>query len=151
MGGRRYRVRGGLYAVKKLLSAYVRSLYRYNQLVRGRGYYLKPIHTVTRRLPDGTRIVYQYIGRYWWKISYCGKKGRTSRVCWKYVGREKPKELSDLPDPPPNPLVGLRYRVEGDDVILDEDDYERFKWVFAGYEVTVVDEEPSPQRERVSR
>jgi len=103
---------------------------------------------VTRRLPDGRRKIYQYIGRYWWKISYCGKRGKTSRVCWKYVGREKPKELQDLPDPPPNPLSGLHYIVDGDDVILDERMYERFKWVFSAYKVEEVDEEPSPQQSR---
>ncbi len=62
-----------------------------------------------------------------------GKKGKTSLIKWIYLGREKPKELYNYPDPPPNPLSGLRYRVEGRDIIIESQIYSRYKEIFKGY------------------
>jgi len=129
----RVRVRGGYRALEAALEEHKRLIYEYNTLLRGTGYYLKPVHIVTRRTSNG-KARYLYIGRYWWRLSYAGKKGHTSRVQWIYVGKEKPEELGSLPDPPTSPLQGLTVRIEGDDVVLDEKLYQRYRWLFEGYE-----------------
>ncbi|KSW12232.1 hypothetical protein CF15_05620 [Pyrodictium occultum] len=128
----------GLEAVERLLEEYRRRIYRYNSLIRGTGFYLKPMHIVTKNTPEGKRTYY-YIGRYWWRVLYQGKSGSTSRVKWIYVGREKPRELEGYPDPPEHPVAGLRFTVEGRDIILDRRVYEKYRWVFEGYEAV---EEP---------
>jgi hypothetical protein len=135
---KRVRIVNGLEAVEKLLEEYRRLLYRYNSLVSSKGYYLKPVHVVVRDTPYG-RKKYVYIGRYWWKVKYAGKKGSTSKVKWTYVGREKPRELLGYPDPPHHPLIGLSYIVDGRDVILELKKYEKFRWVFEGYKAVIED------------
>ena len=133
--GRCLRVRGGLRAVRAALERYLRQLYSYNSMARRHGVYLKPVHVVVRSV-GGVRRTYYYVGRYWWRVEYAGKSGRTSRLRWRYLGREKPRELSgSLPDPPPNPLEGLSFYAVGDDVYVSEEVYQRFRWVFEGYEV----------------
>jgi len=75
--------------------------YEYNNMIKQQGFYLKPVHMVTRRLQDGTTIKYYYYGRYWYKL----EKTPTGRLKWIYIGKEKP--LPELPDPPENPLEGV--------------------------------------------
>jgi hypothetical protein len=129
------RVVGGLNAFKAVLELYLRKLYEYNTLARRYGVYLKPVHIVVR-VVGAEKRTYYYVGRYWWRIEYAGKQGRTSRLRWKYIGREKPAELKDvLPDPPRNPLEGLKFYAIGDDVVVDRETYEKFSWVFAGRKV----------------
>ena len=135
---RRLRVIGGLRAVEAIIEEYKRMIYQYNSLIAGTGYYLKPMHIVTRRTESGYKR-YIYIGRYWWKVSYAGKKGKTSRIRWIYIGRDKPPELQNYPDPPRHPIEGLRFVAEGEDIILDERTYQRFSWLFKGYRVEPVD------------
>ncbi len=127
-------VRGGLKAFKAILEDVVRSLYEYNSIARRYGVYLKPVHIVVRDY-GYERRTYYYVGRYWWRIEYAGRSGRTSKVRWKYLGIEKPPEARDLPDPPPNPLEGLRFYAVGDDVYIERSVYERYRWVFEGYPV----------------
>jgi len=75
--------------------------YEYNNMIKQQGFYLKPVHMVTRRLQDGTIVKYYYYGRYWYKL----EKTPTGRLKWIYIGKEKP--LPELPDPPENPLEGV--------------------------------------------
>lgn len=75
--------------------------YEYNNQIKNRGVYLKPVHIVVRRLQDGSVIKYYYYGRYWYKL----EKGLNGKLKWIYIGKVKP--LPDLPDPPANPLEGL--------------------------------------------
>lgn len=77
-------------------------IYNYNSLIKPKGYYLKPVHIVTRYLPDGTKITYYYYGRYWYRLE---KDPATKKLKWKYLGKEKPDP--SLPDPPPFQLEGL--------------------------------------------
>ena len=142
-------VRGGLEAVEAALEGFRRSLYRYNSLLRGSGYYLKPVHIVTRRLADGSRRRYMYIGRYWWRLSYTRGRGAPShRLAWRYVGRDMPAELrGKVPPPPRNPLEGLSYAaLEGGDILLRVEVYDRFSWVFEGLPVERVGCEEAPRR-----
>ncbi|MEM0021834.1 MAG: hypothetical protein QW039_05425 [Fervidicoccaceae archaeon] len=80
------------------------SFKNYNRMIESSGYYLKPVHYVTKISNDERRI-YMYLGRYWWKIIYVGRdvKGRP-RIKWIYMGKERPR---GLPEPPKNPLEGL--------------------------------------------
>lgn len=139
-------VKNGLKRVKKVLENYLLKLYEYNSKIKHTGYYLKPVHIVTR-WREGIKRTYYYYGRYWWRLEYRGKRGKTSLIRWVYVGREKPK---DLPEPPRNPLEGLRFYVVGDDVYMPCSMFRKFKWVFEGLEVLCVEgcEEPSPQPDR---
>lgn len=117
------RLRGARKALEGFMESYLRKVYEYNSAIRGSGYYLKPVHVVVKRGADGSRRVYLYYGRYWWKVVYAGKRGGTSLVRWVYQGRVKPP---GLPDPPVNPLEGLKLRVEGDDLLLDRSVLERY-------------------------
>ncbi|MEM4717932.1 MAG: hypothetical protein QXE81_04130 [Desulfurococcaceae archaeon] len=92
--------------------------YEYNNQIRNRGVYLKPVHIVVRRLQDGSIIKYYYYGRYWYKL----EKDFNKRLKWIYIGREKP--FPDLPDPPLNPIEGLVVKKYNDtvEVIFASDD-----------------------------
>lgn len=87
-------VKGGYERVKEALEKYREQLYHYNSLISGTGFYLKPLHIVYHTLADGTRKKYHYYGRYWYRL-----ERRNGRLVWRYVGREKPRELADAPDP----------------------------------------------------
>lgn len=127
-------VKNGLDAVASLLEEYKRAIYRYNSMIRGTGYYLKPMHVVVKHSASGEKK-YTYVGRYWWRVVYVGKKGKTSRVKWIYVGKEKPAELKDYPDPPNHILVGFSFIVlNGRDILVREDVFKRYRWIFTGYE-----------------
>ncbi len=132
--------------VRKLLDQYLKDLYNYNSLISRYGFYLKPVHIVVRNTSDGKRRYYYY-GRYWWKIEYVGKKKKTSKIRWRYVGREKPRELSGIPDPPRNPFEGLVYQVRGEDIIISKRVFERFKWLFRDNVI----EECRPQQAKAKR
>ncbi len=114
-----------------MLEDVLKSFYEYNSRIRDKGFYLKPVHIVSRSV-GGVKRTYYYVGRYWWRLEYAGKRGKTSKVRWRYVGREKPP---DLPEPPPNPLEGLRFYAVGNDVYLDRKTFEKYRWVFAGHSV----------------
>ncbi len=97
------------YEFQRILDEYKLKLYRYNRSIRRLGYYLKPVHIVYKR-SLGRVVKYVYYGRYWYRLEYVGKKGRTSRIKWVYVGREKP--LPEIPNPPEHPLEGLVLRID---------------------------------------
>ncbi|MET1128429.1 MAG: hypothetical protein ABWW70_03845 [Thermoproteota archaeon] len=128
MGCSKVRVVGGVRKLRALLDEELRKIYSYNAQIRGTGFYLKPWHVVKKRTSRGERL-YIYIGRYWWRLAYVGKRGRTSRIRWTYVGRSKPQELSGYPDPPPTALEGIRIAVEGDDIVMNREDYEKLSRV----------------------
>ncbi len=129
MRKRLIRIRGGASYFNKLLEEYIQMIYRYNSVIRETGYYLKPVHIVTKHTSDGKKT-YIYVGRYWWRIKYVGKRGKTSRIKWMYIGRVKPPELRDYPDPPQHPLVGLTVAIDGDDLLVDEKALRKYRWVF---------------------
>ncbi len=112
------RVKDGWKALLELLEPYRRAVYEYNEKIRGSGYYLRPFHVVCRG-----RKRYIYIGRYWYRVEYRGRRGTTSLVRWIYVGSRKPDP--NLPDPPSCPLDGLKVVVEGGDLVVDAEAYER--------------------------
>ncbi|MET1101789.1 MAG: hypothetical protein ABWW69_04855 [Pyrodictiaceae archaeon] len=124
------RIINGIRIIKDFMEKYKRELYAYNSMISETGYYLKPVHIVVRTMPNGEKRSYYYYGRYWWKIVYIGKRGRTSRIKWKYLGKRKPLELSKYPEPPPNPLEGLSYYVQDNDIIVRKKIYEAFKNIF---------------------
>ncbi|MCE4618775.1 MAG: hypothetical protein F7C37_04955 [Desulfurococcales archaeon] len=95
--------------------------YEYNTLISKTGYYLKPVHKVYKKLPDGRTRIYEYYGRYWWR-----KEGKR----WIYAGHVKPRKIRV--DPPDHPLDGLSIIIEGEDIILDCRDFERFREYFKG-------------------
>jgi len=127
------RIRKGALRLRKILDEYRRAIYHYNTLIKGTGYYLKPVHIVTRNTPSG-RKTYHYYGRYWWRLEKKRVEGR-SKLRWRYIGRQKPSELKDYPDPPRNPLEGFRCRVDGDDIIVKKEMFEKYKHLFEGLEI----------------
>ena len=136
-------VRGGYRRVREALERYREQLYHYNSVVSPLGYYLKPVHYSYYTTADGERKRYVYLGRYWYRV-----ERRGGRIRMRYVGREKPKELEGVPDPPPNPLEGLRFARIGDsdDILLEEDVYRRFAWLFDGLEVILFEIVPRGAR-----
>ncbi len=117
------RIRGGAAIAEKLSTMARRAVYEYNLAIKGTGYYLKPVHYVYKRAGGRTRV-YEYYGRYWWRLD----RG-SGRVRWRYVGKTKPP---GLPDPPSTGLEGLRIIRDGDDIIVDCWVIERFKELFRG-------------------
>lgn len=125
----RVRVYGGYSRLREALSRVMPMIYRYNDAIRGTGYYLKPVHKVYK-VVGGVRRVYEYYGRYWWRrVKRRGRPGY--RLV--YAGTEKPREVPI--EPPSTGLEGLSVIVEGDDVIIDCRVYEDFKSYFEGLRV----------------
>jgi len=123
--------------LRDIMDRYMTELYRYNELIKSYGYYLKPMHIVTRRTSNGIRRYY-YFGKYWYKLSYEGKRGKTSRVKWIYVGRNKP--LPEIPDPPPNPLDLLMVKIDNNSIRLYVSSNKMIKKIielFKGFKVYV--------------
>jgi hypothetical protein len=118
------RVREGAVAAEALSMRARSAVYSYNLSIRNTGYYLKPVHYVYKRSSTGRVRVYEYYGRYWWRL-----ENRGGRVRWRYVGRSKPP---GLPEPPSTGLEGLRIIREGDDIIVDCWVVERFPELFRG-------------------
>ncbi|MEB3851351.1 MAG: hypothetical protein LRS49_02055 [Desulfurococcales archaeon] len=118
------RVYGGAGAAEALSLMARKAVYSYNLAIRGTSYYLKPVHYVYKRGNDGVTKVYEYYGRYWWRL-----ERRGSRVRWRYVGRRKPP---GLPEPPRTGLEGLRIIRVGDDIIVDCWVLEKFPDLFRG-------------------
>lgn len=118
------RVQGGAPAAEALSLMARQAVYSYNMAIRKTGYYLKPVHYVYKRNSSGRVKVYEYYGRYWWRLERVG-----SRVRWRYVGKVKPP---GLPEPPETGLEGLRIIRDGDDIIVDCWVVERFPDIFQG-------------------
>lgn len=120
----------GSTALASIEQQYQKNLGDYNEMLQKlqKTYYLKPKHTVyTRR----GRHVYNYHGRYWWKIEYLGRKGKTSRIRWHYVPLGVTQKPLDVPDPPKDPLLGLKYqKFANGDLLMDVAIYEKFKHLF---------------------
>jgi len=107
-------IKGGYSLIMEIFSPYRRRIYEYNSLIRESGYYLKPIHLVVKK-DVNSKYKYLYFGRYWYRLI----KASNGRIRWIYVGREKPDP--NLPEPPINPLEGLKIIVINEnDVIVDE-------------------------------
>jgi hypothetical protein len=108
----RVRLVDGLEAFRAAVDSLLRQLYSYTESLRGTGYYLKPLHRVYKSDPEtGSRVVYEYYGRYWWRL-----ERRRGRLRWRYVGREPPP---GVPEPPRHPLEGMSVKILGSDVELD--------------------------------
>ncbi len=123
-------VRGGYKRIKDYLDSLKPALYEYNSLIRHTGYYLKPVHKVYYKTIDGRSKLYEYYGRYWWKIARKGSKRRLV-----YVGTEKPE---GLPEPPSLELEGVKLIVEDDTVVLDCKSYKKIEHILSGLEVEFV-------------
>ncbi len=89
-----------------LIDIYKQNLYEYNNIVKKYGYYLKPIHIVTKKKGLNNKT-YIYYGRYWYKLHSNG-----SKIRWTYIGLTKP--LRELPDPPINPLTFITISLDQD-------------------------------------
>jgi len=120
----RLRVLGGRRALPAIEDYVKAPFYDYNSVISRTGYMVKPVHMVYRTLSDGTKRVYLYYGRYWWRRS----RGRLV-----YAGTEKPSRVKV--EPPENPLAGHSIIVEGDDLIVDCVVYEKLRHILGGYSV----------------
>jgi len=121
------RVVGGSRALDSILADLKRILYEYNRVIRSTGYYLKPVHKVYK-YSKGSRRVYEYYGRYWWKLE---KRG--GRVKFIYAGLKKPARIKV--SPPRNPLEGLSIIREGEDILIKCSDFEKFSSIFRGFKI----------------
>ncbi|HEW63605.1 hypothetical protein [Fervidicoccus sp.] len=113
--------------IVKAFECYKEKIKEYNKKVSGMGYYLKPVHIVTKKVGEEIRI-YRYFGKYWWKIEYLGLKGNKPVIKWIYIGKNKP--IESLPDPPINPLEGFSfYTLKGDKdhIYVSERTYTKFQ------------------------
>ena len=103
----RYRIINGanlLHTIREKIINYILNLQGLNGKI-----YLKPMHVVIVKKGNSVRK-YVYVNRYWWKIKYSGKRSRTSKVKWKYLGKSIP--LSEE--------YGLKFKIVGNDIIIDE-------------------------------
>ena len=127
--GCKIKVRGGARIIDSIIDEVKKPIYDYNSIISSRGFYLKPVHRVYKQRPDGTKKIYEYYGRYFWRIESKGGKKRLV-----YAGTQKPR---GLPDPPKTGLEGLVVLRESnsDDVIIDCHVYEKFKHLFKGLDI----------------
>ncbi len=122
-----YRIRGARKIFEELFDEYRRIIYEYNSKIKDTGFYLKPAHIVYKTV-NGVRRKYYYFGRYWWQIWIKGRRGTTTLVKWTYYGSRMPYLEKLLQNPPPvTPFDGISYAVEGDDVIITRENYEKLK------------------------
>ncbi len=137
-----YRVIGARRHFERLVEKYKVEIYRYNEFIKNTGYYLKPVHMVYKRDRDGRLRVYRYVAKYWWRIFYIGRRGKTSRIKWIYVGSRMPYHPDlMLNPPPPSPFEGIGYAVEGEDVLLTDEAYRRVKSLLKGFPVRIIGEQ----------
>ena len=106
----RVRLEGGLEEFRRAVERVLRVVYEFNSRLKVRGVYLKPVHRVYRT-EGGVRAVYEYYGRYWWRL-----ERRGGRLRWRYLGRRPPL---GVPEAPGHPLEGLSVKIVGDDVEMD--------------------------------
>ena len=123
----RLRIVGGARTLDIIVADLKESFYEYNRSIGSTGYYLKPVHKVYKYV-GGSRRIYEYYGRYWWRLSRTGKGPR-----YIYAGMVKPESVKV--DPPSNPLEGLSLIREGSDIIIKCSDFEKFSNIFKGYRV----------------
>jgi hypothetical protein len=130
MPGSQVLIINGSSALVTVEQQYQKKLAVYNETLQKlqKRYYLKPKHIVyTRR----GRHVYNYHGRYWWKIEYVGRKGKTSQIRWHYVPLGSAQKPADVPDPPQDPLLELKYqKFANGDLLMEVAVYEKFKHIF---------------------
>jgi len=103
----RYRIINGanlLHTIREKIINYILNLEDLDEKI-----YLKPMHVVIVKKGNSVKK-YVYVNRYWWKIKYSGKRSRTSKVKWKYLGKSMP--LSEE--------YGLKFKIVGNDIIIDE-------------------------------
>ena len=120
-GSCRVRILGGIVALPRLEAIIKDPFYEYNSRISHTGYMVKPVHKVYRRRSDGSKRIYVYYGRYWWR-----RKGK--RLV--YAGTRKPARVK--PEPPRNPFSGLSIIVEDEDIIVPCWLYEAYAQVFSG-------------------
>lgn len=92
------------------LEIYRLKLYEYNRKISAFNVYLKPLHIVTKKHGNKTKIYYYY-GRYWYRIFR-----RDGKLKWLYLGSTKPYD--SLPDPPLNPLTLIEMKYSNDLVCI---------------------------------
>lgn len=114
----RIKIEGGLEEFRRAVESVLRVVYEFNSNLKGLGVYLKPVHRVYR-VEGGVRVVYEYYGRYWWRV-----ERRGGRLRWRYIGRRPPL---GAPEPPGHPLEGLSVKIVGDDVEMDCSWFEAFR------------------------
>lgn len=107
------RILGGAVLLGRIESVIKEPFYHYNSLISNYGYYVKPVHKVYKKR-SGTKIIYVYYGRYWFKRA-------GSRLI--YAGSEKPVWIPY--EPPENPVEGVTLIVEGRDLLINEDGFEK--------------------------
>jgi len=77
----RLRIVGGARTLDVILADLKESFYEYNRSIGSTGYYLKPVHKVYKYV-GGSRRIYEYYGRYWWRLSRTGKGPSISMLAW---------------------------------------------------------------------
>jgi len=113
---RTIRLREGYSLLMNIFSPYRSRIYKYNEVIKDSGYYLKPLHIVYRTI-NKYRVKYLYFGRYWYRV-YKSKGKNKSKIRWIYIGRDKPDP--HLPDPPINPFEGIAVIADSEDILVDE-------------------------------
>jgi len=111
--------------INLLLSDYLPEIYMYNNMIKHKKYYLKPVHIVVKTKSNGCKIKYYYYGRYWYRIEKKENGGRG--IKWVYIGRDKPDNT--LPDPPRNPLEGLVIKISDNEVTIISSSRETLKLI----------------------
>ena len=126
VGECRLKVIGGRPIIDEILDQIKKEVYKYNSTISSTGYYLKPVHKVYKRTASGKIVVYEYYGKYWWRLMRRGGK-----LKWIYVGKRNPPHLPE----PPQVLDGVIIIKEGDDVIVECDFYDKYKGLLKGLKV----------------
>lgn len=106
-------------AIKAYLDEFKSVMREYKKIYRGWGYTFKKV------MPKGATKPYYY----WYKWEY---DPNTQNNVWTYVGKEKPEV--NIPDPPVNRLDEVSYSLAGENVIINEIEYQKIIDIFENYQ-----------------
>ena len=114
-----YLVVDGNKAIKGYLKELKDVMKEYKKIYKGWGYTFKKV------MPKGANKPYYY----WYKWEYSSE---TQNNVWTYVGKDKPHV--DIPDPPISRLDEVSYSIAGENVIINEVEFEKVIDIFDGYQ-----------------
>lgn len=106
-------------AIKEKTKEFKVILRQYKEQFKGWGYTFKEVK------PKNAKRPYYY----WYKWEYSADEQNN---IWTYIGKETPD--INIPDPPVNPLIEIEYQVVGDNIIIQEGEYNKIAELFTDYQ-----------------
>lgn len=115
---RNYLIVDGNKGLKEYLKLYKKELKDYKESFKGWGYTFKEVK------PKGAKRPYFY----WYKWEYNNEQQNN---VWTYIGKETPN--INIPNPPKSRLDDIEFTIMGENILINETEYEKIKDLLLGY------------------